>query len=416
MARRKTETQFITGVDVGSTAIRLATGQLIISPQGEPTLQIIGVVEVPSDGIQKGMITSIEDTVSAISGALEKLEQLVGVPVEHVWTGVSAPQIICQESRGVIAVSRTNGEISEEDVGRAVEAAKTVASPLNYEVLHVLPRSFSVDGQMGIKDPVGMTGIRLEVDTKIIYGPTSYIKNLTKAVYRVGLDIDDFVLTTLAAAELVTSNRQKELGVVVVNIGGPTTNVVVYQEGDMVHTGVIPIGSAHITNDIALGLKTSIENAEMIKATYGECVSRGISKKEMIQLSGIEGLEDISRQYLAEIIDARVTEILERVNQELEKVHVSGLLPAGAVFIGGGAKIRELTVSAREHLQLPAAIGRPLDVGGIVDDADDPAFIPVVGIVKWGSMLYEAGSKKRFSFNGAKVMEKFHKVIKAFIP
>src|SRR3989344_1596411 len=176
MARHKTQTEFITGLDVGSTEIRLATGQLMISSDAEPTLQIIGVVEVPSEGIQKGMIVSIEDTVSAISSALEKLEQLVGVPIEHVWTGISAPQVVCQESRGVVAVSRTNGEISEEDVGRAVEAAKTVAGPLNYEVLHVLPRSFSVDGQVGIKDPAGMTGIRLEVDTKIIYGPTSYVK------------------------------------------------------------------------------------------------------------------------------------------------------------------------------------------------------------------------------------------------
>ncbi|MBI4713881.1 cell division protein FtsA, partial [Candidatus Uhrbacteria bacterium] len=259
------------GLDVGSHAVRVAVGKLVPSSDGKEQMHIIGAVEVPSSGVNKGTITNLEDAVSSVSRALEQAERITGVPINSAWVGISGGHIISQESRGVIGVGRSDGEIREEDVERAIEAARTVATPTNYEIIHVIPKSFIVDGQRGVKDPVGMNGIRLEVDALIIQGLGSQIKNLTKAVYRTGLNIEDLVFSILATAEAVVSDRQKELGVCVVNIGASTTSLVVYEEGDVLHTSVLPIGSDHITSDIALGLRTSIDVAEQVKLRYATC-------------------------------------------------------------------------------------------------------------------------------------------------
>src|SRR3989339_769407 len=419
MARNRTYTEIVTGLDVGSSSVRVAVGQLVVSKDHPQQLQIVSSIEVPSEGIQKGQITSIEDTVSAVSNALEQAEKMVGVPIEHVWVGVSGNQIISQESKGVIAISRTDGEVAEEDIDRAVDAAKAISTPLNYEILHVLPRSFSVDGQTGIKDPVGMTGIRLEVDTKIIHSVTSHIKNLSKVVYRAGVDIDDFVLSILAAGEVVINSRQKELGCVVVNIGGPTTSMVVYEDGDVLHTSVIPIGSSHITNDLALGLKTSIDVAERVKKEYGECVSRGINKKEIVDLKdvGADKSEIVTRYYIAQIIEARVSEILEKVDEELASIERSNMLPAGAVFIGGGSKVNGIIDIAKQVLSLPAQLGYPLGVDSISDKISDISFAPVIGLVKWGSALTHDGKRKPFMSNfKGKMSDRVKGIFKSLIP
>ncbi|PIZ94903.1 MAG: cell division protein FtsA [Candidatus Magasanikbacteria bacterium CG_4_10_14_0_2_um_filter_33_14] len=420
MAKNKHMTDIITGLDIGSSSIRVAVGQFSsMRDEENPTLQIIAAIEVPAEGVQKGQIVSIEDTVSSVSNALEQVEKIIGLPVEHVWVGVSGTQIISQESKGVIAVSRTDGEVSEDDIERAVDAAKAVATPLNYDILHVLPRSFAVDGQTGIKDPVGMTGIRLEVDTKIIHSVSSHIKNLTKVVYRAGIDVDDFVLSILASGEVVTSPRQKELGSVVINIGGPTTSIVVYEDGDVLHTTVIPIGSSHVTNDLALGLKTSIDIAERVKVEYGSCVTKGVNKKEIIDLKdfGSERSEDVTRLYINEIIEARVSEILEKVDDELASIERSGMLPAGAIFIGGGAKIEGLVDIAKDVLSLPATLGYPLGLDSISSKTNDVSFSSAIGLVKWGSTLLQSVRSRRTSFNlGSKVGDKLRNVLKNLMP
>ena len=419
MLKNKGRVELITGLDIGSTAIRLAVGQLTVSDSGEPQLQIIGAVETPSDGIQKGNITSIDETVSSVSSALEHAEKMVGVPLEHVWVGVSGANTLCQDSKGVVAIARTDGEITEEDVARAVEAAKTIASPLNYEILHVLPRSYAVDGQIGVKDPVGMTGIRLEVDAKIIYGLTAHIKNLTKTIYRTGVDIDDFVLSVIASGDVIIGSKQKELGTVIVNIGGSTTSLVVYEEGDIIHMAVLPIGSAHITNDLALGLKTSIDIAEKIKIQYGQCVSKGVSKKDIIDFSaeGSEVTEAVSRYYISQIIEARATEIMEKIDAELQKIHRSGLLPAGAQFIGGGAKIRGLVELAKQELHLPSALGYSVGIQSISDKINDISFVPAMGLVKWGVGMSIHGRKTRIGANiGGKLAEKLRGIFRSLVP
>ncbi len=419
MARSKVHTEIIVGLDVGSTAVRVAVGQLTSSRDMATELQLIGAAEVPSEGIQKGQIGSIEDAVSSVSSALEHAEKIVGLPIEHVWVGVSGTQIIAQESKGIIAVSRANSEITEEDIERAVEAAKNIATPLNYEILHVLPRSYSVDTQSGIKDPVGMTGMRLEVDTKIIHSVSSHVKNLSKVIYRAGVDIDDFVLSILAAGEVVATPRQKELGCVVINIGGPTTSMVVYEDGDVIHSAVIPIGSSHITNDLALGLRTSIDIAEKVKCEYGECVSKKLNKKDTVDLfnSGSAQSEIVSRYYIAQIIEARVTEILEKVDDELSVIGRSQMLPAGALFVGGGSKIQGLTDCAKEVLALPSQIGYPLSIESISDKVNDIAFVPAVGLVKWGSAFTHSSGKRVASINVlGKASEKIRSIFKNLVP
>lgn len=419
MARSKRQhTEIITALDIGSTAIRIAVGQQIHDHTGIPELQIIGTVEVPSEGVHKGVVTSIEETVSSISNAIERIERHIGVPVEHVWVGISDNQIIAQESRGVIAVAKSGGEITLDDIERAVDAARTVAPPLNYEVLHVLPRNFSVDGQTGIRDPIGMTGIRLEVTTQMIYGVTSNVKNITKAVYRTGVDIDDVVLSVLAAGEVVTTQRQRDIGVVVVDIGGSTTSMVVYEHGDILHSAVLPIGSEHVTNDIAIGLRTAIDIAEHIKLQYGTCVSSRISKREKIRVTmENDTTEDVSKRFIAEIIEARVSEILTMVNKELFSIERRGLLPAGVVFTGGGAKIRQLVELSKDVLELPAMLGYPLEVQGITDGAQDLAFTPAVGLVKWGANVRKSGGKQKLiSFKGKQMFDQVQKMFKSLIP
>ncbi|MFB6182119.1 MAG: cell division protein FtsA [Candidatus Magasanikbacteria bacterium] len=388
MLGQNNEQDIITGIDVGSTAIRVAVGQ--VDHNSDPTgLKIIGAVEAPSEGVSKGVVNSIEDTVSSISQALEKAERLIGIPIEDAWVGFSDKDIKTKESKGVIAVAKSDGEISHDDVDRAVEAARTVAPPLNYEMLHVIPRRYTVDGQEGIKDPVGMTGVRLEVETKIIHGLTTHLNNISKAVYRTGIDINDLVLSVLAAGDVVTTEKQRDLGVATVNIGGSITSLVVYENGDIIHTATIPIGSEHITNDLAIGLRSSIDIAEKVKINYGYCVPEEVQDDEKIDLSsvGAEESETISREYIAQVIKARTEEIFEKVDEELRSVQKSGLLPAGVVFTGGGSKLGGIDTLAKDKLRLPASLGYPKGISSITEEANDLSFTTAIGLIKWGASL-----------------------------
>lgn len=392
----------ITGLDIGSTNIRIAVGQR----GAEDKLQIIGAAQVPSEGISKGKITSLEDATSSLSNCLEKAERLTGLPLHSAWVGISGSHIVAQKSKGVVAVSRSNGEVSEEDIARAVEAARTVALPPNYEILHVIPHVFNVDNQTGVKDPLGMNGIRLEVEAQVIQGLSSQIKNLTKCIYRTGLDIEDLVLSILATAESALTVRQKELGVGLVNIGGPTTSLAIFEEGDLLHTAVLPLGAEHITSDVAIGLRTSIDTAEKIKLEYGTALAKEVAKREEINLAEIDEAEteSVSRKYVAEIIEARAEEILEKVNQEFKKVQRDGLLPAGVVLTGGGAKLTGLVDLAKKKLKLPVSLGYPQGVISAVDRVNDLSFTTAVGLVLWGSQM--AGEKKGL----ARIIPRFRSV------
>ena len=395
MARNLKEQDILAGLDIGSTAVRLSVGTISHAGEGGE-LHILAAAEAPAEGVLKGVVTSIEDAVSSIATALERTERLVGVPIEHVWVGISGTHVQTQESKGVVAVAKSNGEISAEDVERSIEAARTVATPLNYEILHVIPQAFTVDGQRGLKNPVGMSGVRLEVDTQIIQGVTAHIQNIQRAVYRTGLDIDDIVLGILAASEAVLTPRQKELGAVVANIGGWTTGVAVYEDGDLVHATVLPIGSAHITNDLTLGLRTDIDVAESVKLQYGTAIARVVGKKEEINLKDFGALADecVSRKYVADIIQARTEEILEKIDGVLVSINKSGKLPAGIVFTGGGAGLDGLLDLAKENLRLPASLGYPLGISSVTDRSNDLGFATSIGLVKWGYLASRSEPRK----------------------
>lgn len=406
----------ITGIDVGSSKIRIIVGQ--VTEQG---IRIIGLAEVDSDGISKGIINSVEDAVSSISQALEKAEQMTGIPLERALVSISGSHIISDNSKGVIAVAKADGEVKEDDIARAMEAAQAVATPPNYDILHVIPREFSVDSQTGVKDPVGMTGVRLEVNVQIIQGLSTQIKNLTKVVYRTGVDVSDLIVAGLASAEAILSKRQKELGAAVLNIGGATTSLSVFDEGDVMHTAVLPVGSSHLTSDLAIGLRTSIDTAEAVKLNYGHADPSQINRRDDLDLAEITEGETgvVSLHHIAEILEARVEEIFKLADKELIKIERSGKLPAGVVLTGGGAKLPGLIEVGRKIFRLPVSIGYPRNVSSAIDKINDPALSTAVGLVLWGYQLLgqdQAGRLGRSFSSMTEASDKLKKWFKGFLP
>ncbi len=374
--------KIITGIDLGSRTIRIAVGQI----QSNGDLHIIGLSEGSSEGISKGVIVNIEDTVSSISACVEKVERSIGLPIEHAYIGISGSHIVSQETRGVVAISRTDGEIKQDDVERVLDAAKDVATPANYEILHVLPRSFSVDNQPGIMDPIGMTGVRLEVEAQIILGFSNQIKNLTKSFYRAGIGIDELVFAVLATAEVVLDKRQKELGVLLVNLGETTTSVAVFEEGDILTAKVLPIGARHITSDIAIGLRLPIDLAEIVKLNYGTSLPNKVSKSEQIDFKDLDSKEEgkASKKEVAKIIEGRCGDIFKVVDDELAKIDRRGKLPAGVVLTGAGARLDGLVETAKKVFKIPASIGLPQGLVSTVDETLDVSFSTALGLVLWG--------------------------------
>jgi len=409
----------IAGLDIGSDKIRMTVGQMIADASNYLDLQIIGAVEYNSEGVYKGKINSIEDLVSSISGCLENTERMVGMPIDSVWVGVNSADISLKNNRGIVAVSKSNNEINEEDVSRALEASRTLATPLNYDILHVMPKSYLVDNQVGIKDPVGMTGMRLEVESNIILGPSAQAKHMTNAIYRTGLEIDDLVVSVLATAEAVLTKRQKELGVVLVNFGASTTSVAVYEEGELLHISVLPFGSENITNDLAIGLRTSVDIAEEVKKNFGNCIPSAATRTEQIDLkdAGMQESEVVKQRYINQIIEARMEEILQKIDLELKQAQRSGLLPAGVVFTGGGSKIPGLVNVAKKVLCLPACLGYSSNLTSISDQVSDLGFSTSVGLVKWGSMM-EKNEKSGLNLSKGvnKIVGQVKKMFKTLVP
>lgn len=409
----------IAGLDIGSTTIRVCVGQVRAE---DKSIHIIGAAEAPAEGISKGVVTSIEDAVASVSQALEKVERMTGIPVEHAYVSLNGAHVLSQDSHGVVAVAKANGEIADDDVKRVVEAAQTVATPPNYEILHVIPRQFTVDNQTGIKDPLGMTGIKLEVDAQIILGLTSQVKNLTKVIYRTGVDIDELVIGVLAASESVLTKRQKELGVALLNLGGLTSGLMVFEEGEVLHTKILPIGAGHITNDIAIGLRTSVDLAERIKMEFGTANPEDVAKHEEIDLAKMDPNESIrvSRREVAEIIQARLEEIFSMVNTELKQIERQGSLPAGIVITGGGSKLAGVVDMAKATFALPASVGQPAQFQTAIDKVYDPVYATAAGLVMWGASQRHSGAGDKVfipSFSAvADVSDKMKKWFKNLMP
>ncbi|MBU1102712.1 cell division protein FtsA [Patescibacteria group bacterium] len=411
MAREK----IIIGLDVGTCNVTVAVAQI---KEGNPaTPQILGVGRVVSGGLRKGVVVDIEETVKNIKEAAAIASRISGVPVDAAYLSIGGSHITCRASKGVVAVSRADGEISREDKERVINASSAISLSPNREILHVLPRRFCVDNQDSIKEPVGMQGVRLEVDALIVEGATPYIKNLSKCVKEADVYAQGMLLAPLAASRAVLTKRQKELGVLLLDLGGGTSGMAVYEEGDIISCQIIPLGSMHVTNDIAIGLRTSIDVAEKVKLEYGSVLPSQINKKEMVNLAKAGGEEgQISRHHIAEIIEARVSETLDLVNKELKKIDRAGLLPAGVVLVGGGAKLLGLVELAKEKLKLPVHVGRPQNLEGIVDQVDDPSFATVCGLIL--SVLSDENIKETGdSMMSAKaVLNRAKRWFKSFLP
>lgn len=416
--------KIVVGVDIGTSKIVTTIGKV-----DEENVNILGVSEVKSSGIKKGQIVDIEEVVVAINNSLEGAERMAGFSASHVIVSTGGSYIESQNSRGVVAVSHPDEEITESDLARVIEAAKAVSMPSSREIIHVLPRSYIVDGQEGIKAPLGMTGVRLEVDTHIISAYNISIKNLEKAFSEVGVDVDAVVFSGYASSLAVLSDTEKELGVVIVDIGAGTTDISIWVDGSVAYSSVLPIGARHITNDLAIGLRISLESAEKIKLllSSGKTLKKIDESKDEIDLSSLnlpEELTKVSEKTLVEgIIKPRLNEIFTFIGLEVKKSGFGGQTPSGLVVTGGGALTIGVTEAARRMLAMPVRIGKPANIKGIIDEIQTPVFAAAVGLLVYGrNVNIESGLP--FGFNIPQIsIVKFNKpiarvvdFIKSFMP
>ncbi len=376
---KKIET--IAGIDIGSSAVRIVVAQ----PMDHGQLHLIGVGESVSRGMSKGMVNDLEEVVTSVSEALEKAERMIGGQLSRAVVAVNGAHVKVVQSQGVIAVSKPNGEVQQSDVDRAIEQSQTLAVSPNYEILHVLPKFFNLDNQTAIKDPLGMTGIKLEAHTQIVLAQSAQVKLLTKCLYRTQLEVEGLIFSPLATAEAVLTKRQKDMGAAVVNIGAGTTSVAIFEEGELLHAAILPIGSDHVTADIAIGLRVSLEIAERVKLDLGQAISDKVSKRDEVDIAKYSNEEMprslISKKHIAEIIEARLEEIFTMINQELKRAGRDGKLPAGIILTGGGAKLGGLVDFAKEHLKLPVFIGAPDQIVTPIDKVKDLQYTTALGLI-----------------------------------
>ncbi len=421
------DAKILVGVDIGSSKI-----VTLIAKVDDESVNVLGVSEVKSSGIKKGQIVAIEEAVQSINASLESSERMAGYSASKVVVSIGGSHIESQNSRGVVAVAQPEGEIAQQDVTRVIDAAKAVSFPTSREIIHILPRSFIVDGQEGIKAPIGMTGVRLEVETHLITAGTTSLKNLEKALSEVGVDVAGMVFNGYASSLAVLSDTEKELGVVLVDIGAGTTDIAIYVDGALAHSSVLPIGARHITNDLAIGLRISLESAEKLKLFLSkprrrlseEDGSRISDEMDLSSLQLPEELKKVSYKTLVEgIMRPRLNEIFTMVGLELKKSGWGGQTPAGLVITGGGAKTVGIVDAAKRSLAMPVRVGIPSGLKGIIDEVQDPAFSTAVGLILYGateSLATGPGfhlpipALKGLSFGkyGKKVID----LIKSFIP
>lgn len=419
--------QIIAGIDIGSSKIATIIGSL--SDQEDEKIKIVGSSSVPSRGVRKGQIVDIEDSAEAVVAAVEAAERMAGYNLTRVLVAAGGPHVSSQNSKGVVAVAEPEGEIAEEDSRRVIEAAQAISLPSTREIIHVIPRHFTVDGQEGIKDPIGMSGVRLEVETHIITGSTTALRNLAKCVSEVGANIQSLVAAGLASAESVLTETERELGVVLVDIGGGVTDIVVFVEGSPFFTSTLPIGAKNVTNDLAIGLRLSLEAAEKIKLALTEApkmptkpkearkdqlkkINLNENKKEdeldLADLGVVDEKKTVSRKTLSEgIIRPRLNEIFTMVGNEIKKSGAGGLTPAGLVITGGGAQTIGAVEAAKRTLSMPVRLGLPQGAGGLIDDVQQPDFATALGLVLYGS---QTGVEPAISFSLGNLGKAFQKI------
>ena len=379
--------RIIAGIEVGSSKVATLIAQVQTDPTTfKNTINIAGVSSVDSRGVRKGQIVDIEDVVESTISSVEAAERMAGYNLDSAYVALGGAHLSSQNSHGVVAVSDPEGEISPDDVERVVEAASAISLPSSREIIHVLPQEYIVDGEAGVKDPIGMSGVRLEVDTHLITASQASVKNLRKAVNEVGIKIDGLVFSGLAASEAVVTPTEKELGCVLVDIGGGQIFVAVIIEGALSYSGVIPIGARNVTNDLAIGLRISLEAAEKVKVALSTDTDKDTGDDMDLKRLGIPEVKKVSRKTLADgIIRPRLNEIFTMVKLELDRVGLSSRVPSGVIISGGGAETIGVVDAAKRMMSLPVRVGKPKGVGGLIDDIINPAFATPIGLILYGA-------------------------------
>ncbi len=421
--------RIIVGIDVGSSKITT----IVASSSAEDGPSVIGVASTDSKGIRKGQVVDIDEAVSSMSECLEQAERMAGVTIGSAFVTVGGSHISSVNSRGVVAVAGGENEIGEEDVQRVTEAARAISIPSSREIIHVIPRDFVVDSQEGIKDPVGMTGVRLEVETHIISGATTSMRNLVKCIQQIGVDVEGLVFSGVSAAEATLTDTEKELVVALIDIGGGTTDVSLFVEGSIAHSVVIPIGGKNITNDLAIGLRGSLETAEKIKISLSEKPKKIVVGDEEIETKEKSDVLDVSKLGITEdlgplskktlldgIIKPRLTEIFTLVGMEIKRSGFAGLLPAGIVITGGGAKTIGIDTIGKDILKMPARVAEPSGVSGIIDEVSSPDYSASVGLILYGEKVGSEDSGISLplgtNFSVSKPLKSLINWLRSFIP
>jgi cell division protein FtsA len=374
----------VVGLDIGTSKVCAVVGEMT-----EHGVEIIGLGSHASQGLRKGVVINIEATTNSVKKAVEEAALMAGCEIHTVFTSISGGHIKAFNSHGIVAVK--NQEVAQRDLDRVIDAAKAVAIPMDREVLHVLPQDYVIDEQDGIKEPLGMSGVRLEAKVHIVTGSVTSAQNIVKCCNRTGLNVAEIVLAPLAAAEAVLSEEEKELGVVLVDMGGGTTDIALYHDGTLKHTAVLGIGGNHVTNDIAAGLRTPFNDAERIKQRYGFAKARMVTEDERVEVPSVagKGAGTVSRQILCEIIEPRLDEIFELIQREIAKSGYEGSLASGVVITGGSMLLPGAVEMAERSFGLPVRLGVPAHVGGLVDVINSPAYAAAVGLVLHGMKRHE---------------------------
>jgi cell division protein FtsA len=369
-------------LDLGTTKVCCAVGD--IEPAG---LRVLGVGEAVSRGVRKGVVIEIDRAAEAVAEAVDLAEHMSGLAIDQAVVGLAGGHITSQNSRGVVAVAAGRREVAAQDVGRAVDAARAVSVPSDRRILHVLPQRFTVDGQDGVRDAVGMAGSRLEVDAHIITGAETAIQNVIKVAHKAGLDVDDLVLQVLASAEAVVAEEEMERGVVVVDVGGGTTDVAVFARGSIVHTAVLPVGGNHVTGDLAVGLRCDLDTAEVVKRSFGHCLQLTLPAGAEVTLTpmGYDEPVNVPQRYLAEIIGPRAREMAQLIAAQIELAGPPSIFAGGIVLTGGGAQLRGFAEIVQQVTDLPARVAAPEGMSGMNDELQGPDHATAVGLMRWAA-------------------------------
>ncbi|MDY6951111.1 MAG: cell division protein FtsA [Thermodesulfobacteriota bacterium] len=370
----------VVGLDIGTTKICAVVGE--VNPDG---IDIVGLGTHPSVGLRKGVVVNIESTVDSIKRAIEEAELMAGCEITSVYAGIAGGHIKGFNSHGIVAVK--GSEVTHKDIERVIDAARAVAIPPDREVIHVLPQEFIVDEQGGIQDPLGMSGVRLEAKIHIVTGAVTSAHNLVKCANRAGLDVCDIVLQSLASSDAVLNKEEKDLGAALIDFGGGTTDLAIFKGKSIKHTSVLAVGGNNLTNDVSVGLRTPMAEAEKIKIRYGTCLTDNVSKDDTIEVAGVGGRQPrtLSRQILAEILEPRVEEIFDLMNREIYRAGMEDVVTSGVVVTGGSCLLEGVSDIAEAIFGLPTRIGKPMGIRGLVDVVNNPMYATAVGLVVYGA-------------------------------